>query len=171
MTISFTVKPVALGSGTPSGNVVITDLEGDSCTGTVAAGNCSIAFAFSGLKLLVATYLGNSNYDESITAQIPQNVVDFTIAASPATEKVSQGGETTYSVTLTPLNGFSGTVSLACGGAPANTTCTVSPLKRIFVEEHHGHHHNHQECAGRVVHPDFHGDVWEWKSVYRRIDA
>ena len=127
VTVSFTVKPVAPASGTPTGNVVVTDLIGDSCTATVAAGSCSIAFALPGSKLLVATYRGDSNYDGSITAQIPQNVVDFAVSASPSTEKVSPGGKTTYTVTLTPVNYFAGTVSLTCGAAPAGSTCAVSP--------------------------------------------
>ena len=110
VTVSFTVKPVAPASGTPTGNVVVADLVGDSCTATVAAGSCSIAFALPGPKLLVATYRGDSNYDGSITAQIPQNVVDFAVSASPSTEKVSPGGKTTYTLNLTPVNCFVGTV-------------------------------------------------------------
>ncbi len=127
VTVSFTVKPVAPASGTPTGNVVVTDLIGDSCTATVAAGSCSIAFALPGPKLLVATYLGNSNYYGSVTAQIPQNVVDFAVSAGPSTEKVSPGGKTTYTLTLTPVNCFVGTVSLTCGAAPAGSTCALSP--------------------------------------------
>jgi len=127
VTVSFTVTTVAPGGGTPSGNVLLTDLLGDSCTATVAAGSCSIAFAFPGPKLLVASYLGNSNYDLSVTAQIPQNVADFAISVSPAKQTVSPGGKTTYTVSLTPVNGLAGPVSLACGGAPANSTCAISP--------------------------------------------
>jgi uncharacterized membrane protein len=32
-----------------------------------------------------------------------------------------------YTLTLTALNGFTGTVSLACSGGPPHSTCTVSP--------------------------------------------
>jgi len=52
---------------------------------------------------------------------------DFSMSASPSTQTVTQGGSTTYTATVTPFNGFSGTVSLTVSGCPANTTCTLNP--------------------------------------------
>lgn len=51
---------------------------------------------------------------------------DFMVG-TPATASVAQGGTTTFTVTITPQNGFNQTVALACTGAPANSTCTVAP--------------------------------------------
>lgn len=50
---------------------------------------------------------------------------DFTIAASPNTATVTAGQTKSYAVTLTPIGGFAGTVSLACTGAPSLATCAV----------------------------------------------
>jgi len=52
---------------------------------------------------------------------------DFSLTASPSSQTVVQGGSTTYTVTASPLNSFSGTVNLTVSGCPANTTCTLNP--------------------------------------------
>jgi hypothetical protein len=52
---------------------------------------------------------------------------DFTVAAAPATATVSSGGSAIYTVTATPANGFSQTVTWNCTGAPMGAACSVSP--------------------------------------------
>ena len=52
---------------------------------------------------------------------------DFTISASPASQSVDAGNSTTYTATLSALNGFSGTVNLTAGGLPSGTTASFSP--------------------------------------------
>jgi hypothetical protein len=52
---------------------------------------------------------------------------DFTIAATPPSETVSKGGTATYTVTIAPLDGFSGTVSFGVAGLPASDKGTFSP--------------------------------------------
>ena len=52
---------------------------------------------------------------------------DFSLSASPGSQTVVQGGSTSYTVTASPLNNFSGTVSLTVTGCPANTSCTLNP--------------------------------------------
>ncbi|MEO8639150.1 MAG: N-acetylmuramoyl-L-alanine amidase [Chloroflexota bacterium] len=51
---------------------------------------------------------------------------DFTISASPATQTVTAGQQTSYTATVTPSGGFSGAVNLAVSGLPANTTFSWS---------------------------------------------
>jgi hypothetical protein len=51
----------------------------------------------------------------------------FTVLASPSSQTVNPGGSTTYTVTATPVDGFSGAVGLTVSGCPSNTTCTFSP--------------------------------------------
>ena len=52
---------------------------------------------------------------------------DFSITASPSSRTVVRGSNTTYTTTVTALNGFSGTVGLSLTGCPTQTTCTFSP--------------------------------------------
>src|SRR2546423_1830740 len=52
---------------------------------------------------------------------------DFSLAASPASRTVVQGGGTTYTATVTGGTGFSGTVSLSVSGLPAGASASFSP--------------------------------------------
>jgi uncharacterized repeat protein (TIGR01451 family) len=54
---------------------------------------------------------------------------DFTILVSPVTRTVAQGSSTTYGITISPANGFSGSVNLAVTGLPsgANGIFSVNP--------------------------------------------
>jgi beta-glucanase (GH16 family) len=52
---------------------------------------------------------------------------DFSISATPSSRSLTQGGSTTYTVTVGSLNGFAGAVSLGVSGQPAGTTVSFSP--------------------------------------------
>jgi Subtilase family len=52
---------------------------------------------------------------------------DFAVSAAPSTTTLSAGGTATYTVTATPEHGFNQPVTWNCTGAPAGTSCTVSP--------------------------------------------
>lgn len=52
---------------------------------------------------------------------------DFTVAAAPASVTVTAGTSAIYTVTATPANGFSQTVTWNCTGAPTGSTCSASP--------------------------------------------
>jgi hypothetical protein len=55
-------------------------------------------------------------------------VQDFAIATtSQASVTVTPGQAANYAVSISPVNGFNQTVQLSCSGAPAQTTCTVTP--------------------------------------------
>src|SRR5262249_27521596 len=52
---------------------------------------------------------------------------DFSLSASPASASVTQGGSTSYSVTITSSGGFSGAVDLSVSGLPAGASGSFSP--------------------------------------------
>ena len=54
-------------------------------------------------------------------------VNSFSISASPASRTVTRGNSTTYTVTLTPINGFNGTVTLRVRGLPLNSSASFNP--------------------------------------------
>ena len=51
----------------------------------------------------------------------------FTISASPATAAVDSGKSATFTLTVTPENGFTQAVSFSCSGLPSGDECTFSP--------------------------------------------
>jgi hypothetical protein len=48
-------------------------------------------------------------------------------SSGSSTATVSPGQTATYKVSVVPLGGFSQTVALSCSGAPAQSSCSVSP--------------------------------------------
>jgi hypothetical protein len=73
--VNYTVAVNAPGGGTPTGNVTVSDGV-DSCVGTVAAGNCSIALSTAGVRTMTATYAGDSNFTTSASAGEAHTVKD-----------------------------------------------------------------------------------------------
>jgi hypothetical protein len=49
---------------------------------------------------------------------------DYSLSASPSSQTVTQGNGTSYTVTVTPLNGFTGSVTLSASGLPSGATAT-----------------------------------------------
>jgi hypothetical protein len=52
---------------------------------------------------------------------------DFSLAVNPLLNTVSAGKSTTYTITVTPTNGFNQVVQLGVTGLPHATTATLSP--------------------------------------------
>jgi hypothetical protein len=75
VTINYSVTVNSPGAGTPTGTVTVSD-GSQSCTGTVAAGTCSITFVTPGSKTLTATYAGDTNFNGSTSAGEPHQVVN-----------------------------------------------------------------------------------------------
>jgi kumamolisin len=51
----------------------------------------------------------------------------FTISVSPASQTVTRGNSTTYTVTVGAAGGFNGTVTFQVRGLPSNSTASFSP--------------------------------------------
>lgn len=51
----------------------------------------------------------------------------FTLSAAPNSVSVTQGNKTTSTITITPENGFSGSVTLSAAGLPSGVTAAFSP--------------------------------------------
>src|SRR5258708_30029232 len=52
---------------------------------------------------------------------------DFTLSASPVSRTVTQGGATSYSVTISPTGGFTGQVTLSLSGLPGGASGSFAP--------------------------------------------
>ena len=126
VSIAFAVTPQVSTSFIPSGMVTVTANTGESCAGSVSSGSCAITFSTAGNRTVTANYNGDANFNGSTSASRPVSIVNFTLSVSPSSQSVN-GRKATYTVTVTPQNGFTGAVSLGCNGGPANTTCAMAP--------------------------------------------
>jgi hypothetical protein len=98
------------------GSIVIGDFNGD--------GRLDIATA------------SDPDGDFSVALQVTAaNLVpDFSIVATPPAASLAAGTNVMIPVQVTPINGFLGTVSLSCSGAPAEAACSVSPSAEILAD-------------------------------------
>jgi hypothetical protein len=54
-------------------------------------------------------------------------VADFSLTPTPGSRSIRQGTATTYTVTVVPVNGFTGSVTLAASGLPSGATASFAP--------------------------------------------
>ncbi len=64
---------------------------------------------------------------QSVSLPLSIRFADFSFSSSSNSATLTAGGAANYSVNLTPLNGFTGTVNLTCTGAPSAAACTLNP--------------------------------------------
>jgi hypothetical protein len=115
-------------SGLPSGAAASFNptsvTAGGSSTMTVSVGSSTAP----GTYTITVTGTGTSathSATVSLTVQAPTPT--FTLSATPSSRTVLRPGSTTYTVTITPSNGFSSSVSLSVSGLPGRTSTSFSP--------------------------------------------
>jgi hypothetical protein len=54
---------------------------------------------------------------------------DFAISVAPTSASITAGESASYTASVTPAGGFKGSVTLSCSGAPAASTCSISPAQ------------------------------------------
>jgi uncharacterized repeat protein (TIGR01451 family) len=59
---------------------------------------------------------------------------DFSLSIAPASRTVNPGDATNYTITATPVGGFTGTISLSVSGASNDTTTSFSPTSIIITD-------------------------------------
>jgi len=64
---------------------------------------------------------------ESATVSLAVFFKNFTLAISPPLLTLTAGQSNTYTLTMTPVNGFSDTVAVTCSNLPLKATCTAAP--------------------------------------------
>jgi FG-GAP-like repeat/FG-GAP repeat len=116
-------------------------IGGTDATGFVETNNCPPTLATNASCQIKVTSVPNAAGAQTASLNItdsapgsPQAVAltgmgqDFSLAVSSQTSMTVTPGQTAnYFLAVSPLNGFSQKVALSCSGAPAQSTCTVSP--------------------------------------------
>jgi hypothetical protein len=137
VTISYTVMVSAPGSGTPTGNVTVSD-GAASCSASVAAGACTITPTVAGSLVLTATYAGDGNFNGSYgttSHSVNQaNATTTVISDLPDPSVVGQAVTVSYTVMVSPPGSGTPTGDVtvsdgaaSCSGSVAAGTCTITP--------------------------------------------
>ena len=76
--------------------------------------------------LTITGVSGSLSHATSVTLVV-QPPPDFSLSAAPSSQTVTQGIGASYTVSVTPSNGFSGPVTLSVTGQPSGSTATFTP--------------------------------------------
>jgi hypothetical protein len=130
---SATFTVAASTSASFSGNITLSCPASLTCTfnpTSIFAGQTS-TLTVSNLTTSLAnpfpfTVTGTSG-SQSATVNLNLLFSDYTLSASPSLNTIVAGSAATYTLSVTPTNGFNNQVQLACGnGMPPGATCTFS---------------------------------------------
>jgi hypothetical protein len=91
--------------------------------GAISAAGLFTAGSTPGGPFTVTAASGGVSGTASVTVTGP----DFSLSAAPASQSVRQGSAASYTVTITPLSGFTGSVILSVTGLPSGYTATFTP--------------------------------------------
>jgi hypothetical protein len=119
-------------------NISPTDYtETNTCGSTVAAGaNCTFSVSFAptttGARVGSMTIVSSDNESPHVVP-LSGTGWNFELTA-PTALTVTAGSSGTLTLTVTPLGGFDGTVTVACANVPVSATCTLSTTSMTFTD-------------------------------------
>jgi hypothetical protein len=129
-TVTFTAT---VSSSTATGSVQFFDGSTSLGTKTLSSGIATLSTSTLtvGAHSIKATYSGDNNYSGSSSNTVSQTVnsstANFSISASPSSHTVSRGASASYTVTVTPLSSFTGTVNFSVSGVPSRSSTSFTP--------------------------------------------
>lgn len=133
--VTFTATIASTSGGataTPTGTVTFSD--GATTLGTTSVSSRVATFSTSSLAIgnhaITAAYSGDANFAATSSSALTQVMVapDFALGANPTTMTVTAGSSAQYVLSVTPSNGYTGTVAFTCPSTlPTKTTCSFSP--------------------------------------------
>ncbi len=103
-----------------------------SATNPYASLTATLVTSFTTTATITAQYVGDINYSGStsspaVTITVTSGTPDFSVVPVPNTMAIASPGATgTTSITIGPINGFTGTVTLSCAVPTAMTGATCS---------------------------------------------
>jgi len=133
--VTLTATVPSGGLRTPTGSVFF--LDGSRQLGLFALNGAAVATVTAvltpGPHQVEAIYGGDGNFTSSV-ALVPVAVITpgYTIVANPATLTVRLREVATSTITITPVGGFKGQLSLICGRPPQIATCSLAPATVVL---------------------------------------
>jgi hypothetical protein len=123
--VSFYDGTTLLGAVTPTGGVATLTVT------TLAVGSHTLT-ARSAADTHYAAATSNAVAETITTGSGGSSNGSYSMAASPTAVSIKQGSTGTTTLTITPLNGFTGQVSLSCANLPQYATCSFSPAMVVL---------------------------------------
>src|SRR5262249_5947768 len=136
---SYTVNVESVGCFTGTVNLSVTGLPSGATgsfnpTSISGSGSSTLSISTSStastgsFTLTITGTSGSMTHSTTITLIVnPPPVPDFSIAATPSSQTVTQGGNTSYTASVSPINGLTGTVSLSVSGLPSGASGSFNP--------------------------------------------
>jgi Leucine-rich repeat (LRR) protein len=149
VTIDFTVTSAV---GTPTGDVSVTVSGGaETCTGTVAEGNCIITLTSIGNRTLTATYLGSEDHANSASTGVDHLVMADTVTSITSnTPNPSVVGQP-VAVDFTVTSGYgtpTGNVTISDGVDSCSSTVAVGSCNITLTT-----------LGARILEANYDGDI------------
>jgi len=94
--------------------------------GTIDASGLFTAGGTPGGPFTVSAKSGGVTGTASVTVTSPPQP-DFSFTVTPSSQSVKRGSTATYTITITQLNGFTGSITFSLSGQPSGSTGTFSP--------------------------------------------
>jgi len=117
-------------SGLPSG--VTASFSSNPVTGSSTLTLSASSVAATGTATVTVTGTAGSlthttSIGLTVNSSAPPSQPDFSLSASPRSVTITQGANGRSTITITPSNGFNGTVNLSASGLPSGVTPSFSP--------------------------------------------
>src|ERR1700677_2105904 len=134
VTLTATVASTA---GTPAGSVTFYNGSTSLCVGTLSGSGVATLTTTAlpaGTDSATASYAAAGNFAGSSSTAVTltvgaapvEPVGTYAVSANPTTLTIAAGGKGNTTLTFSPTNGYSGTISLSCLNLPANATCAFA---------------------------------------------
>jgi hypothetical protein len=134
--IKVTVKVAGSNGIVPTGPVTL--MDGSTSLGQQTLDvNGQAIFTLSnlaaGYHTFSAVYAGDINYFSQTSILVSQAITDLQIVSTTPSQTITAGATAGYSLTVTPVGGFAGTITITCSQLPSLATCdpvTVTVLDK-----------------------------------------
>lgn len=140
-TVTLNAQIQAAISGTlPFGNILFQDGTSEIGTAPINAQGLATFTTSSlsnGTHSLTATYVANAHFAGSTSSVINEVVQAYNFSISPSSTSISlpSGDYTILSVSVTPIGGFHGSVTLSCDGTPDHTQCVFPEGNTVSLNQ------------------------------------
>jgi hypothetical protein len=122
----FTGQVTLSVSGLPGGGGSGSFAPNPATTSTTLSVTTSTITPTGGYTLTITGVSGSLTHTTTVSlVVIPPP--DFTLSDSPVSQTVTQGGSTSYSVSISPTGGFTGQVTLSVSGLPGGASGSFAP--------------------------------------------